>query len=167
MTVEIALSGGQIALVDDQDAAWVQEHKWCLTGGKKGRYAGRGVANGKRRRTTVYLHRLILPVPRGIEIDHINGNTLDNRRCNLRQVTHAQNAQNRWCVNSRSTTGLRGVTFDARRASRPYKACVWINGQVKYGGRYASPGDAALAAAGLRAQYHTHASECLPEGEAK
>lgn len=44
---------------------------------------------------TIYLHRVITDAPAGMEVDHINHDSLDNRRCNLRVVTHKQNLNNR------------------------------------------------------------------------
>lgn len=49
--------------------------------------------NGKHK--VVYLHRIIKGSPKGLSIDHINHNTLDNRECNLRAITTEKNCQNR------------------------------------------------------------------------
>lgn len=60
-----------------------------------------------------YLHRMILGDKKGLEIDHINGDKLDNRRENLRHVTHQQNIFNMRTPKT-NKTGVKGVTFDAR-----------------------------------------------------
>ena len=60
-----------------------------------------------------WLHCLILEAPEGIEVDHINGNGLDNRRANLRLVTVQQNRQNR-NKGRNNQTGFKGVTFDKK-----------------------------------------------------
>lgn len=56
-------------------------------------YIGRWV---KGSHTTVYLHRVVTGAPAGMEVDHANHNSLDNRTsCNLRVVTHKENLNNR------------------------------------------------------------------------
>lgn len=56
-----------------------------------------------------YLHRLIMNAPKGMVVDHINGDTLDNRRSNLRLCTHAQNISHRTKLNKNNTSGYAGV----------------------------------------------------------
>jgi hypothetical protein len=62
---------------------------------------------------TILMHREILEASEGIEVDHINGNGLDNRRENLRLVTLQQNRQNR-SRGRNNQTGYKGVTFDKK-----------------------------------------------------
>jgi hypothetical protein len=59
-------------------------------------------------RNQVLVHRLIMGSPEGMDVDHINGNGLDNRRKNLRVCTRSQNAMNKK-LRSDSTTGYKGV----------------------------------------------------------
>ena len=56
------------------------------------------------------LHRIITDCPKGLVVDHINGNTLDNRKCNLRICTIQENNQNKF--KTLSNTGFRGVHYD-------------------------------------------------------
>lgn len=85
--------------IDDADLDWIRAAGWTLELHSKG--AGRAkyvrcsrTINGKRERC--YLHRLLLgEIPDGHEVDHINGDPLDNRRENLRSVERRVNAQNR------------------------------------------------------------------------
>lgn len=61
-----------------------------------------------------YLHRFILNnYDKNVDIDHINGNSLDNRKCNLRIVSHKDNCRNRK-ININNTSGYNGVSFDNR-----------------------------------------------------
>lgn len=74
------------------------------------------------------VHRIIWALhnqadPGSLQVDHINGDRADNRLCNLRLATHAQNAINKRC-NTSSNTGLTGIYFHFRCPNRPYSAKV-------------------------------------------
>lgn len=107
----IRLADGQTTLVDSVDYERFASSRWRAVGGSRtrpNRYVGRRVnVDGVVR--FELLHRLIVDAPKGLEVDHINGDPLDNRRANLRIVTHAQNLQNLKGANANSTTGVRGV----------------------------------------------------------
>jgi hypothetical protein len=60
------------------------------------------------------IHRLILDAPKGTQVDHINGNGLDNRRCNLRIATHGQNQMNRRKQLKKSTSKYKGVSLNKK-----------------------------------------------------
>jgi HNH endonuclease len=62
----------------------------------------------KKEGKTIYLHSEIMNCPKGKEIDHINGNGLDNRECNLRICSHSDNLRNR-AVNKNSASQYKGV----------------------------------------------------------
>lgn len=84
------------ALIDPDDAERVLLHKWSYTRGADPlgpRYANAELfVNGRRK--FIKLHRYIMNAPDGVLVDHINGDTLDNRKSNLRFVTDAQNVYN-------------------------------------------------------------------------
>lgn len=85
---------GKSILLDNEDYPIVNSFKWYLRQGPHTFYA-RGYLyrkNGKSIR--VYMHRLIMNVNKGQEIDHIDGNGLNNQKSNLRICSHAQNAWN-------------------------------------------------------------------------
>jgi hypothetical protein len=89
--VEIPLTHGKTTLIDCADADKALQYNWHL--GDTGYAVWRGVKDGKR--TTVRLHRLIANTPDDLMTDHLNHDTLDNRRSNLRSVTQAENMRNR------------------------------------------------------------------------
>ena len=85
---------------------------------------------------TAPLHRLILDAPSGMEVDHINGNGLDNRRANLRLCTGSQNSCNKG-LNRSNTSGFKGVTLDKK--SGRWHARIAVNGESRSLGFYGTP----------------------------
>src|SRR5688572_14268873 len=87
---EIPLTRGYVALVDSGDVASVAPYRWHvdlrIRGGQPFGYAA-SIQGGRK----VYMHRLILGAPRGMDVDHENRDGLDNRRCNIRVATRSQN----------------------------------------------------------------------------
>src|SRR6185295_15306470 len=83
----------QVTLLDDDVFEWASAHRWMPTYMRSGKvYVMRHDG-----RQTLYLHREIMGLQRGdgLEVDHVDGDCLNNQRGNLRVVTHAQNQQNR------------------------------------------------------------------------
>lgn len=93
---EIDLGGGNIALVDDDDLPKVSGPPWYAERRTTGSsyYARYNIFETGSFRT-VYMHALIIERQKGLVIDHINGNGLDNRKANLRLLTPQQNLWNR------------------------------------------------------------------------
>lgn len=81
-----------------------------------------------------YLHREIMGSPKGKVTDHVNHDTLDNRRSNLRIITHAQNQQNRKGAQRGSRSGVRGVSWESFTGR--WKAQLRLNGKNYNFGRY-------------------------------
>jgi hypothetical protein len=95
-TLEIHLSRGQVAVIDASDYPVVSAFRWYATPSTVANryYAAARVRTADGRPTTVYMHRLIVGAPKGKEVDHLNHDTLDNRRANLRVGSHRDNMQN-------------------------------------------------------------------------
>ena len=137
----IQLTQGQVALVDAEDFEWLSKLEWHAH--KRGRtwYARRD-ALGK----TEFMHRTIL-VYHGYdlitgEVDHINGDGLDNRKSNLQVISHAENIQKaRIQVNNRS--GYRGVSWSKRDCI--WQAFISVDKARKYLGSFKTKEAAALA----------------------
>lgn len=123
---------GKLIKIDDEDYDKFSGFKWSVT------QRGYCVAykNGKR----VLLHRLIMPPGDGFFVDHINGNTFDNRKENLRIVSHAQNMRNR-CVQRNNRSGYRGVH---RKKDGYWYAQIKINGKQEFLGTFKDPQQASL-----------------------
>ena len=78
---KIPLTQGKFALVDEEDFERSSQNKWCLTNGYPSR---------RKEGRVQYLHRFLMNEPTGLQIDHRNGDKLDNRKANLRTATNAQ-----------------------------------------------------------------------------
>jgi hypothetical protein len=99
----IGLTRGLFVIVDAADYDCLNKYRWHAMGTDRHPYAVR-----MAHRRLIRMHNVILPPPPGKVVDHINGNTLDNRRCNLRICTIQENSFNR---RPSSKTGLKGVNF--------------------------------------------------------
>jgi hypothetical protein len=142
MTIEIELTRGLKTRVSDEDAH-LAEFSWFtqVTGykGKHRYYATRRLESGK----FLSMHRQITGVTERTQIvDHINGDSLDNRRENLRVGTHRQNLANRSAIPGRSSRWL-GV--HKRTENNTWRAQIKLNGKYTSLGSFADEGDAAMA----------------------
>lgn len=90
----------------------------------------------------------------GLQVDHRNRNRLDNRRTNLRIVTHAQNMHNK-SLYCNSTSGFRGVTWSQTR--KQWRARVGVDGKRIHLGYFKHKHDAAEAAQKGRLRLLSHA----------
>lgn len=126
---KIPLSQGLFALVDDD---FELIHKWHVS---RARYTAYAIRRDKKNH--VLMHREIMGFPDSF-VDHINGNGLDNRKENLRLVTHAENMRNRR-VQANNKSGFRGVH---QKKDGFWYAQIKIDGVQKYLGCYKTPQEA-------------------------
>lgn len=119
-------------LVSTEDLHWVIKHNWHLS--------KRGYITTKINRKNVCLHKMILEVDVGFDIDHINGNKLDNQRENLRVCTHQQNCFNQK-RRSTNTTGFIGVS--KKKGMEKFEAYIHYCGKKFYLGLFDSVDEAA------------------------
>jgi hypothetical protein len=131
---KIPLTQGKFAIVDDDVFGRINCHNWCLEKVKGKEYAQRKIGRVK----TVKMHREIMCVLPGLEIDHINGDGLDNRKVNLRVCTHAENARNRG-PNKKSQSRYKGVHFFKGK----WVALITYKKQRFYLGRFRTEEEAA------------------------
>jgi len=128
---------GEEIFVDDSDYEEMNKHLWYCD--KKGYATRAGKAFENKRRTTVSMHREIMDAPEGMVVDHINHETLDNQRKNLRVCSSADNMKN---IRSKQGTVL-GVRW--REFSQRWIANIKIDGQLIHLGTFIEF-DEALAA---------------------
>jgi len=143
---EILLREGMCAIVDAADFDWLSQFRWHADPGHNGVwYASRTACipardnGGRRKVSTIRMHREVIAAPAGVFVDHINHNGLDNRRANLRICNNGQNLAN---SRSRRPGQFRGVyragaKWFARVGSHPYKP--------KFLGRFDTAEEAARA----------------------
>jgi len=137
---ELKLTTGEVTFVDDEDYEdAISSGPWLCSDGKAIRFIERDV-NGKS--VVEYLHRRILPPIPGYEVDHKDGNGLNNTRKNLRYLTHSQNIHNR-DKQKNNTTGYIGVRYSI--SAQGYQSSTQIDGKRTYHGTFKTAIEAAVA----------------------
>lgn len=139
----IALSQGMHTLVDNEDYDVLAQYKWHVVrmgANKKCLYAARNIKVDGRARLSL-MHREVLQAPRGLVVDHIDGDGLNNTRANIRLVTQAENMRNQR-TRGDNKTGMRGVY---RSGKTRFMASIRCDGVAHYLGHFTTPEDAARA----------------------
>jgi hypothetical protein len=130
----IPLGDGLFATVDADDYVMVSKYKWYAK-----RHGATIYATCLREGRVVYMHRMIMGARRGTIVDHIDGNGLNNRRCNLRVCTHQQNRANRGSCGGSSR--FVGVYWNGKR----WQAGMRCRGKYYYLGVFDDQVEAAKA----------------------
>lgn len=119
--VETKISTSDLPKVDEFPMSW------CATPNRTrtSMYVSGSLFDEERNKQTVILHRFIIDAPKGQMVDHINHDTLDNRRENLRLVTHTENQQNRQGPTCKSKSGVRGVCW--HKKDKKWRAAMNVN----------------------------------------
>ena len=127
-------------------ALGVLDYTWCCRYKKNGKVHAviTVIPNSRGGQTTIFLHRLIMENvphrPDQTEIDHIDGNPLNNRLDNLRWVTSSVNSQNTRDAEGMPVRGIQHMTDKLR--SRPWRARIYADG-ARSGSKYFSTARAA------------------------
>jgi hypothetical protein len=140
----VTLTQGHVAIIDAVDVPLVDGVNWHFDKGK----ASKGYAKNRK---MLYMHRVILNCADYMQADHIDGDGLNNRRCNLREATHSQNQRNqrRSKIN---TSGLKGACFHIRASK--WQAIIKVNGRSKHLGYFNTPEEAHAAYCEASDKYH-------------
>jgi hypothetical protein len=132
---QIPLNGkhgkGKFALVDDEDYEELMKYKWRVNSVG---YAVRGYS--------ISMHRLIMNCDKGLLVDHINHEPLDNQKRNLRICTTSQNGMNR-VPKKGGTSKYKSVYFN--KAAKKWRASIMINGKSIHLGTFNTELEAAQA----------------------
>jgi hypothetical protein len=147
----IPLTRGLVTVVDAADYEWLSRWKWQVTYSCGMPYVVRG--SGKNKDGMIRMARAILGLTKGDRryADHINRNTLDNRRSNLRIVTSSQNCWNS-VKHRNNTSGYKGVYWHKRTGT--WMVRIRVNYKRLFLGHFSSLEDAANAYREAVAKYH-------------
>ncbi len=150
----VPLSNGDFAKVEDDDFEWCAGYHWHRTSTG---YAYRQERQADGRLKNIRMHRELTAAPSGMDVDHINGDRIDNQRGNLRLATRSDNLKNKTKRRSDNKSGVTGVF---RHATEPkWTAQIHIAGKAKHLGLYAEFDDAVRA---RRAAELLHYGEFAP-----
>ena len=173
LIIESPKHGTFTVLYDAEDEELINSHTWHISQGSssnKDRYSvktniphpdggtrrkrnpatGNWNKDGKRHRR-YYLSRLIMGEPKGMLVDHVNGDTLDNRRSNLRVCSKGENGRNRKVASKNNTSGFKGVSCRKKGPdminewSRPWQAYINHDKKRHHLGMFATAEEAARA----------------------
>lgn len=141
-TETIKLTRGMVAIVDSDDLEKLSSCKW-YAGNNSGKFYARREIYKDGIKKSLSMHRVIMNAPNGIIVDHINGNTLDNRKENLRFCTVNENQMNR-IISKNNTSGYKGVRL-ADCKTEKWEAHLVFKGKYIYLGLFNTPEEAAIA----------------------
>ena len=149
---EILLTQGYATIVDDEDYEMLSQYKWHVTNGNNKYAATAKFVNGKIVR--ISMHRLVMGIiksPRSVEVDHIDGNGLNNKRSNLRICERKHNARN---TRTHNKSGYRGINIIRDKWGVWYAANISVDKKRIYLGCFDNPLTAAIAYNNAAIKYH-------------
>ena len=152
--MRIPLTQGKYAIVDPDDYERLTKYKWYAANNSGSFYALRGkwCGTAKKRSKSISMHRQIINAPNSLYVDHINHNTLDNRKANLRPATPAENARNAYYPKKNATSKFRGVWFN--KQTNKWRSQITVDRKKKQVGYFDNQHDAAKAYDKAARKYH-------------
>ena len=147
------MSGPKYAKVDPADYKRLRKYEYVAKKGRNCFYAQilePNVIAGKK--LPMHMHQEILEVPKGMVVDHINNDGMDNRSANLRAATTAQNSRNRKKFSSPCSSKYKGVCW--KKQTRKWSANIGFEYKVIHLGYFKNEIDAAKAYDEAAKKYH-------------
>lgn len=132
------LPKNKFTIIDEEDFKIIKGYKWFAHKNKTRIYVDAS-KNGKM----IRMHRLIMNAKPYEQVDHINGNCLDNRKVNLRLCSNKENTRNRTRLNKNNTSGFKGVSW--YKWYNKWLAQIKVDYKTKTLGYFESKEDAAKA----------------------
>jgi hypothetical protein len=152
MTINIQ---GYDVLIDTEDYQKIMDNgPWYIKADHHKTYIAHSInetIGTKHTARTVFLHRYLMNPPKSLQVDHINGETFDNRKCNLRICTHAENQRNK-SKSKRNISGYKGVSFS--KTSGKWYARIVKDRKIIYLGQFSTPEEAHSAYCEAVKKYH-------------
>lgn len=146
----IPLTKGKHTFVDNRDYGYLMQWKWQASEQASGIFYVRRRVPLDEKGSTKSMHRMIMCAPKGMEVDHINHNGLDNRRSNLRLCSHSGNQHNTR-LRSTNTSGYKGIGWHKRREK--WQVAITTNGIRRYLGYFTDINDAVIARKAAEEKY--------------
>ena len=161
------LGTNRTALMDDADYQDLCGYRYYYDPGPGTGYVA-AVPPAKRLIDGERLHTLLIGSHKGLHVDHIDGNGLNNTRDNLRIVGYQSNQVNRKRLNRNNSSGIRGVCFTKRRAhlASPWKASIMVERKSINLGYFASREEAAAVRRHAELKYFGEICPTSVEGAA-
>ena len=150
---EIYLTNGMVVFVDKEDFEDLNQYQWrAMLTRREGKFYAVRTVKIDGHWTTELMHRRLVGID-GLDVDHFDGNGLNNQRCNLRICTRSQNLGNRTaCQNN--VLRLKGVR--KHNLSKKFQAQITFKRKAIYLGLFDTPEEASQA-------YNTKAKELFGE----
>lgn len=142
----VGLTQYKYAIVDDEDYHRLIKRNWSYAGG----YAVTKIRT-EEGYTTLAMHKMLMNPQKGFDVDHINHNKLDNRKCNLRICTRSQNKQNQ-AKQKNNKSGFKGVSWHNKL--NKWQALIMVDRHLRHLGYFDEIEDAARAYNLAAKQYH-------------
>lgn len=158
---EIITRCGSVALLDDEDAEFMNRYKWRIS--SDGYVVRKAKINGNPD-GQMRMHRVVIGAETGQMVDHINGNKLDNRRENLRIASNRENQQNR-SKEEGCASKFKGVALDKKLGK--WRSQITATGKTHYLGTYACEHEAGHAYNKAAIQYFGEFARLNPVGHDK
>jgi hypothetical protein len=134
----VPLTQGYEAVIDAADVPLVEGYSWKAVVGSRRVYAATQVG-GRKNKTDIRMHRLIMEAPTGVDVDHIDHNGINNRRKNMRLCTRSENLQNQR-KRLDNTSGFKGVNY-YKRTGR-WRAYIMRDSKERHLGYFDTPEEA-------------------------
>jgi hypothetical protein len=151
--VSLLLASNRSTLIDIDDYEWASQFSWCAppAGRRKNLHY---VIRSRTGASPTSMHRSLMNAVKGEIVDHRNGNTLDNRRANLRKCTKSENKRNTFRY-ARAVKGkpYKGIGQD-KRYPDTYYAAVYVDGKKITCTKFKTPEEAARGYDRLALQYY-------------
>jgi len=149
---KIYLTKGQVAFLDDEDAIYLGGFNWYAKEQKNTYYAARDVNNKTVRMHQEVIKLIGLIVPKGMQIDHIDRDGLNNQRYNLRIITHSANCFNTNSILYDNVAGCIGVTWENKY--QKWRARITTNYYIIHLGYFDTREEAIIARRAAELKYY-------------